>query len=182
MEFLTGNTFLLIGIVSIVLLIISVLLEGIFDVFDFGDGPLSLTTLSAFGAAFGFAAFGAEGGGLAIPVAIAIGIAAGIVGLLLAIPGSRMLQNSESTSTIKNSQLKGTKALIILPIRDDKSLGEIAFSLNGHRYTFAAQSQEPLQVGDKVTIIDVLTESLVLVAPEGSVASDLHQIINDPQK
>ena len=41
----SGGVFLLIGIAGAVLLLISLLLAGLFDAFDSGDGPLSLTTI-----------------------------------------------------------------------------------------------------------------------------------------
>ena len=93
-----GSVFLIIGIIGALLLIVSVVLDGIFEVFDFGDGPLSLTTIAAFTAIFGFTSFAMVGAGASATVAGVVGAVAGVAGGLVAWWLSRLIRSAESNA------------------------------------------------------------------------------------
>jgi len=164
-SFATGGTFLVIGIIGIVLLLISLVLDGIFEAFEFGDGPLSLTTLAAFATVFGFAGYASMGAGASAVIASFIGAVAGLIGGAMAWWLSRFFQNSDSGVAMEAGTLAGQEAYVSLGIGLGDSLGEIAFSKNGHRHTFAARAAEPIPTGTHVVVLATITNSLVLVTP-----------------
>jgi membrane-bound ClpP family serine protease len=161
-----GGIFLVIGIVGAVLLIVSVLLDGIFDLFDFGDGPLSLTTIAAFTAIFGFAAFGTVGAGASTGVAAVVGAVAGVVGGAAAWWLSRLIRSAESTTTVSSDELVGSEASVVLGIPVG-GLGEVALVRHGERISLAASgpAETAIPRGSRVRILQTLTSTSVLVEP-----------------
>lgn len=159
-----GGIFLVIGIVGALLLIVSVLLDGIFEVFDFGDGPLSLTTIAAFTAIFGFAAFGTVGAGGSTAMAALVGAAAGLVGGGAAWWLSRLIRRAESTTSVSSGDLLGDEASVVLAIPAG-GLGEVALIRHGERVSLAASADTALPRGTRVRIVQTLTATSVLVAP-----------------
>lgn len=158
-----GATFLVIGVVCVVLLVVSVALGGIFEFFHFGDGPLSLTTIAAFGSIFGFVGYAAIGGGATAQMATLFGSVAGLIGGILSFLAMRFLKNSDSTGSIETTSLVGTDAVVILRIPGGDNHGEVAVTRYGARHTFSAISREPIPTGTNVTIVSTITSSSVLV-------------------
>lgn len=163
---LQGGAFLLIGIVGAVLLLLSVVLDGIFDLFDFGDGPLSLTTIAAFTAIFGFAAFAMVGAGATPVVAGVVGAVAGIAGGAVAWWLARVVRNAESNTSVTSEELVGAHASVVLAI-PASGLGEVALTRHGERVSLAASSAPglPIARGAQVVITQTLTATSVVVAP-----------------
>ena len=163
---IAGGVFLVIGIVGALLLILSVILDGVFDLFDFGDGPLSLTTIAAFTAIFGFAAFAAVGAGASTGLAALIGGIAGVAGGAGAWWLSRLIRSAESTTTVSSSDLVGSEASVVLAIPVG-GLGEVALVRNGERVSLAAAAppDPTLPRGARVRIVQTLTSTSVLVEP-----------------
>ncbi|HUH52935.1 MAG TPA: hypothetical protein VLZ31_02685 [Microbacteriaceae bacterium] len=158
-----GGAFLIIGVIGAVLLLISLLLDGIFDFFDFGDGPLSLTTIAAFTTLFGFTAFGLVGAGASTPVAAALGALAGVIGGAFAWWLARLMRKAESTTAVTSAELKGLEAVVVLEIPGATSYGEIALSLYGERVSLTASAANRIARGERVTIVDTLTPTAVRV-------------------
>lgn len=161
---LTGGAFLIIGIVGAVLLLISVLLDGLFDIFDFGDGPLSLTTIAAFTTIFGFAAFAAIGVGASTGVAATIGALAGVAGGAAAWWLSKVIRNAESNTSVASSELVGTEAGVVLAIPEG-GLGEIALTRHGERVSLSATALTAIPRGARVRITQTLSATSVVVEP-----------------
>lgn len=159
-----GGVFLIIGIIGAVLLVLSVILDGIFEVFDFGDGPLSLTTIAAFTAVFGFAAYASIGAGASVTVAGVTGAAAGFAGGAAAWWVSRMVRNAESTTAVTTDELLGSEASVVLAIPAN-GLGEITLLRHGERVSLAATATEAIQRGARVRISGVLSANSVTVEP-----------------
>jgi membrane-bound ClpP family serine protease len=159
-----GSTFLIIAILGLVVLVLSFLLDGIFEVFDFGDGPLSLTTIAAFATVFGFTGLIGLSLGLTVQMAALSGALAGFLGGVGAWLLSRSLKNSESTTAISVESLEGREASVIVSIPED-GYGEIAFSQHGIRQTLGARSKEPIATGEKVRILHALSAASVQVEP-----------------
>lgn len=158
----TGGVFLIIGIAGAILLLISVLLDGVFDLFDFGDGPLSLTTIAAFTALFGFAAFATVGAGAPTGVAAVVGAAAGVAGGALAWWLSRLIRSAESTTAVTADELVGTEASVVLGIPAG-GLGEVALVRHGERVSLAATADAAIPRGARVRIAQTLTATSVRV-------------------
>lgn len=161
---IAGGIFLIIGIVGAVLLLLSVLLDGIFDFFDFGDGPLSLTTIAAFTAIFGFTAFATVGAGADTALASVIGALAGLVGGVLAWWLSRAIRRAESTTAVTTTDLVGSEASVVLPIPQG-GLGEIALVRHGERVSLSATADTAIPRGARVRIAQTLTSTSVRVEP-----------------
>lgn len=159
-----GGIFLLIGIIGGVLLLISFVLDGIFDAFDFGDGPLSLTTIAAFMSIFGFASFACVGAGLSTPVSAIVGALAGVVGGALAWWLSKFIRSAESSTAVSGTDLVGTEGAVVLAI-PETGLGEVAVVRNGERISLAATSSSAIARGTRVRITDTITSTSVRVEP-----------------
>lgn len=159
-----GGVFLAIGIVGGVLLLISLVLDGIFDVLDFGDGPLSLTTIAAFTSIFGFTAFACTGAGMSGASASLLGALAGVVGGALAWWLSRLIRGAESSTAISGDELVGSEASVVLGIPAG-GLGEVALIRHGERVSLSATSETALPRGSRVRIERIITATSVSVAP-----------------
>ncbi|WP_449281113.1 hypothetical protein [Leucobacter sp.] len=159
-----GGIFLIIGIVGGVLLLISLLLDGIFDAFDFGDGPLSLTTIAAFTAIFGFTSFASVGAGMSTPVASIVGALAGVVGGAAAWWLSRLIRSAESTTAVSGDDLVGSQGSVVLAIPQG-GLGEVALTRHGERISLSATAAGPIPRGTAVRVVQVVTSTSVRVEP-----------------
>lgn len=166
---IAGGIFLVIGIVGGVLLVISLLLDGIFDAFDFGDGPLSLTTIAAFTAIFGFTAFALVGAGLSTPAAGALGALAGVLGGAAAWWLSRAIRGAESSTAVTGAELVGAYANVVLAIPAG-GLGEVALVRHGERVSLSASSDVEIPRGAPVRITQTITATSVRVEPFTEVA------------
>jgi len=162
---IAGGIFLVIGVLGAILLLISVLLDGVFDFFDFGDGPLSLTTVAAFTTIFGFASFGFIGAGLSAQVAGMLGAAAGILGGGVAWWLSRVMRDAETNTSVSTAELTGDEAVVVLEIPAGRGFGEIALTRHGERLSLAATSASRIPRGTSVRIIQTLSPTSVTVEP-----------------
>ncbi|WP_449278267.1 hypothetical protein [Leucobacter sp. GX24907] len=159
-----GGVFLAIGIVGGVLLLVSLVLDGIFDVLDFGDGPLSLTTIAAFTSIFGFTAFACTGAGMGASMASLLGALAGLVGGAAAWWLSRLIRGAESSTAVSGNELVGSEAAVVLGIPAG-GLGEVALIRHGERVSLSATSDTALPRGSKVRIESIITATSVSVVP-----------------
>lgn len=169
-----GGVFLIIGIIGAVLLLISLVLDGLFEAFDFGDGPLSLTTIAAFTAIFGFTAFALVGAGLSSPLAGALGAVAGVLGGAIAWWLSRLIRSAESSTAVSGEELVGSEASVVLAIPAG-GLGEVALVRHGERVSLSATSDTAIARGSRVRIANSITATSVRVdpiAPEQPVATE----------
>ncbi|MGO1538772.1 MAG: hypothetical protein ACTHZ9_01305 [Leucobacter sp.] len=159
-----GGIFLIIGLAGGLLLVISLVLDGVFEAFDFGDGPLSLTTIAAFTAIFGFTAFASIGAGVDTPVASVLGALAGVVGGAAAWWLTRLIKSAESTTAVAGGELVGLEASVVLAIPGG-GLGEVALIRHGERVSLSATSATALSRGDRVRITQTITATSVQVEP-----------------
>lgn len=177
---LAGGIFLLIGIIGAVLLLLSLLLDGIFDAFDFGDGPLSLTTIAAFTAIFGFTAFASVGAGMATPIAAVVGALAGAVGGAIAWWLTRLIRSAESTTALSGDDLLGSVGAVVLAIPEG-GLGEVALTRHGERVSLSASAIAPIPRGAAVRIVQMVTSTSVLVELVPAAPTDTLAGIDSPQ-
>lgn len=168
----SGGVFLVLGIIGAILLLLSLLLDGLFDIFDFGDGPLSLTTIAAFTTIFGFTAFALVGSGLDTPIAGVLGAVAGLFGGLVAWWLARVMRNAESTTSVTTTELRGLEGVVVLAIPGGAGFGEVALTRHGERVSLAASAERAIPRGTRVTIIETLTPTSVLVAESNSATGE----------
>lgn len=161
---IAGGIFLIIGIVGGVLLLISLVLDGIFDAFDFGDGPLSLTTIAAFTAIFGFTSFALVGAGLSTPLAGSLGAVAGVAGGAAAWWLSRVIRSAESSTAVTGEELVGSVAGVVLAVPAG-GLGEVALVRHGERVSLSATADTAIPRGAQVRIVQTITATSVRVEP-----------------
>lgn len=172
-----GGIFLVVGVLGAVLLLISLLLDGIFDALDFGDGPLSLTTIAAFTAIFGFAAFGCVGAGVSTGGAAVLGALAGLLGGAAAWWLSRLIRGAESTTAVSSDDLVGLEGAVVLDI-PAAGLGEVAITRHGERISLSAVADRPIPRGAAVRITQTVTSTSVRVAP----VNDVNDIAAGPEE
>lgn len=159
----TGGVFAVVGAVGAVLLLLSLLLDGLFDFFDFGDGPLSLTTIAAFTTIFGFSAFGFVGAGVPPQIAALLGAGAGLLGGAAAWWLSRVMSNAESNSSVSVDELPGSEAVVVLEIPKGGGFGEVSLVRHGERMTLSATSANRVERGARVKILATLSPTSVSV-------------------
>jgi hypothetical protein len=164
-DIFTGGVFLTVAIIGLIVLVISVIIDGIFEAFNFGDGPISLTSIAAFVTVFGFGGYAASGAGVNPLFSAGIGLVLGALAGVLAFWLSSVFQKSESGTAISISGLSGQEAIVTLRIGSGDDMGEIAFIRGGERHTFAAKAEESILTGTKVVILSNITDSSVLVTP-----------------
>jgi hypothetical protein len=162
------SVFLTIGIISLAVLVVAFLLDGLFEFFDFGDGPLSLTTLGAFGSLFGFIGYASTGFGASAPIAALIGAVAGLLGAVGAWGLSLFFKKTSSTASVSIATLVGAKGTVTLRIPGGENPGEIAYIHNGIRHNYIAYSTEAIPSGTPVKITAIRGGNAVNVEPVSS--------------
>lgn len=161
------TAFLIIGAVGALFLVISVLLDGLFDSFfegiEFGDGYLSGPALFGFLTALGFGGALAMSAGLSTGGATVAGIAAG--GAMGALAGfvTRSAMNMRTDATPTTGALEGLEGVVITAIPVDGS-GEITVRMGGQPVKLAARCpQAPVASGTAVVVDRALSPTLVVV-------------------
>jgi membrane protein implicated in regulation of membrane protease activity len=156
-------TFLALGTVGAVVLLISLLLDGIFEALDFGDGPLSLTTLAAFISVFGFSALTASALGLSPGGSTLVGALTGLIGAGSSFLMTRSMKRMEANGH-EESSFVGLSGIVTIPIPPG-GLGEVAISKAGERLIVSARSESPIAAGQRVIVQDVISSNSVAVIP-----------------
>lgn len=165
------TTFLVIGGIGVVLMVVTLVLGEILDgllEFDFAAG-LESDVFSTGGIAglLGGVGFGGVIG-LSISNSMIIAIVVGIVvGLLLAFMAGRLtgwLRRQSSAGTHSTQSLVGVEAQVLTAIPAD-GYGQIRVRRSGHTYTLNAKSSLPLEQGTRVWIAGVLSATSVEVRP-----------------
>ncbi|MFJ6738139.1 hypothetical protein ACIQOU_04395 [Streptomyces sp. NPDC091279] len=163
--------FLGLGIAGVVLLALSVvldgLLEGLFDGLLDGvfDGLLSLPVVAGFVSMFGFSGaivLGTTGmGGVgAVAVEIPAGVGAGWVAYRL----SRALMDDRSGAAPRGADLVGVAGSVVTAIPAE-GYGEILVRLAGQPLKLAARSEVPVARGTEVWVDRTLSHTAVSVRP-----------------
>lgn len=162
--------FLVVGGLSLVLLLISVVVG---DLGHFGadaDGPFSLPAIAAFLGGGGFAGAAASSlldDHLADTPRLLASLAAGaVVALPLAFGAIRLmsaLMRMNTDETLTGAGLLGSHGVVVTPIAGPTSFGEVRLTIGGLTLKYNARSQYPLPVGTPVYVIDVPTETSVEV-------------------
>lgn len=161
--------FLVVGVLGGILLLITVLLDdlfdGLFESVDFADGFLSGPAIAGFLTAFGFAGALASSAGLATVPSAGIGTLAGaaIGGIAGYLTRSIMRMPTDATPT--TADLKGLDGVVVTAIPEN-SMGEIMVTVGGQPVKLTARSATPLTAGVPIVVVQTLSPTSVIVEPK----------------
>ncbi|MEU7278496.1 hypothetical protein AB0A69_06860 [Streptomyces sp. NPDC045431] len=161
--------FLGLGIAGIVLLVASLVLDGVLEGFFDGaldglfDGWLSLPVIAGFVSMLGFTGAIVLGStGLGAGPATGAGALTGIGAGWLTWKLSRSLMRDPSANAPRGDDLIGTTGSVVTAIPAD-GYGEVLLRVAGQPVKFAAKSDAPVQRGAEVWVEEVLSPSSVRV-------------------
>lgn len=161
-------TFLIIGGVGLLLLVITLLLGDLVDGIVDGFGPdwLSGTAVAAFLAAVGFGGALGLQAGLSTGAATAVGVGAGAGAGLLAGLLTRSLTREDDRSTPRSSNLVGVTATVVSDVPPD-GYGTVSLVVAGHPTRLNARTAGDVAVrtGSVVRVSAVISASAVQVEP-----------------
>lgn len=142
--------------------VIMLLLALIFDsIFDFDDGPFSMTGMGAFLASFGFSGWIAINSGMKAGASAIIG---GIVGVLCWVAAYfivKLLRGGEPES-LSVQDYVGLNGRLSTAIRD-AGVGEMILNIRGESVHLAAYSDTPISAGKLVEITSIRGTGSVFV-------------------
>lgn len=146
-------------------LLLGELLDGAVDAVVPGDvGPGVTPAAGAALSAFGFGgALALRSADLALPLALTLGAAGGVAVGGLALVLSRAVVGAASPPPT-GSDLYGVYGSLVTRV-PPQGYGEVALVVHGTRRKLAARAEQPLPAGAPVYVLEVLSETSVLVAP-----------------
>ncbi|MFF3730096.1 hypothetical protein ACFYXM_07185 [Streptomyces sp. NPDC002476] len=163
--------FLGLGIAGVVLLVLSLVFDGILEGLFGGvldglfDGLLSLPVIAGFLSMLGFGGaivLGTTDAGTV--VATVGGVLAGILAAWLTWKFSRALMRDQTSVTPRGEDLVGTSGSVVTAIPAD-GYGEVLLRLAGQPVKLAAKSAVPVGRGTEVWVEAVLSTTSVAVRP-----------------
>lgn len=160
------TTFLVLGVVGLLLLLATLLLGDVLDGLADGVGPdwLSGTAVAAFLAAVGFAGSLALQAGLGTPAATAVGVGSGLAAGALAGVLTRTLARDGDDVTPSSGALLGAAATVVSDVPAD-GYGTVSLVVAGHPTRLNARAGTGLRTGQQVRISAVLSSTAVQVEP-----------------
>jgi len=160
------STFLLLGVLGLVLLLGTLLLGDLVDGIVDGFGPdwLSGTAIAAFLAAVGFAGALAVQAGVGTTAATGVGVGAGAAAGALAGLLTRALTRDGEGATPRSGALVGSRATVVSDIPAD-GYGTVSLVVAGHPTRLNARATTGLRTGQQVLISAVLSSTAVQVDP-----------------
>ncbi|MFD0341824.1 hypothetical protein ACFVH0_24620 [Streptomyces sp. NPDC127117] len=163
--------FLGLGIAGIVLLVLSLIFDGVLEGLFGGvldglfDGLLSLPVIAGFLSMLGFGGaivLGTTGAGTV--VATAAGVLAGLVAAWLTWKFSRALMRDQTSVTPRSDDLVGTSGSVVTAIPAG-GYGEVLLQLAGQTVKLAAKSATPVARGTEIWVESALSSTSVAVRP-----------------
>ncbi|MEU6379331.1 hypothetical protein [Streptomyces sp. NPDC046909] len=163
--------FLGLGIAGVVLLVLSLVFDGVLEGLFGGvdaldglfDGWLSLPVVAGFVSMLGFSGAIAMGStGLGAIGATAVGVPAGVATGWLAYRLSRVLMSDRSGAAPRDDDLIGASGAVVTAIPAD-GYGEVLVHLAGQPVKLAAKSPTPVARGAEVWVAEALSQTAVSV-------------------
>ncbi len=158
--------FIAIGIVGVVLLVSSLLLDDLIDGLapdlDFLSGPVIGAFLAAFGL-FGWFATSGIGAPSLAAVALASGGGVAFAGFTYKLTDALINQPTDGTPTTES--LVGQTGRVVTPVRAD-GMGEVLVALGGASTKYTATATRDLATGSSVVIVAVESPTKVRVEAE----------------
>jgi membrane protein implicated in regulation of membrane protease activity len=158
------TTFLVLGVVGLLLLVASLVLGDVIDGVDLGPDWLSGTAVAAFLAAVGFAGALALQAGLGTTLATAVGVGAGLAAGVLAGALTRSLTREADDVTPRSGALLGSTATVVSDVPAD-GYGTVSLVVAGHPTRLNARASTGLRTGQQVRVSAVLSSTAVQVEP-----------------
>lgn len=160
------TTFLVIGVLGLVLLALGLvlgdLLDGVTDVLP-GDA-FSTAVIGAFVAATGFGGAAAEALEAPTVVSVPVGIGVGLVFASFAAWLTRLIRDGGSDTTPAVDHTLGQAGRVVSAIPDD-GLGVVVVLVGGNPVRLNARCDQALDAGTEVFVTTVLSPTAVEVAP-----------------
>jgi membrane protein implicated in regulation of membrane protease activity len=154
--------FTVLAVTGLLLLLVSVLFDGLLDIFDLDSPFLSGTALAAFLSGFGFT-------GMLIPESwgtAGVLAAAAVAGLALAAGaglGIKAMKNTQTDANVSASNVVGSIGTVTSPILVGQ-YGEVSVTVVGHRMKYNALADEAIARGTSVMVTEQLSGSSVRVS------------------
>lgn len=169
------TVFLGLGIAGIVLLVLSLIFDGVLeglvgDAFGgllngFFDGLLSLPVIAGFLSMLGFGGAIVLGTtGVGTTGAVVVGAVAGLVAGWLTWKLSKALMRDQTAATPRGEDLVGTSGSVVTPIPAD-GYGEVLLRLAGQTVKYSAKSPLPIARGAEIWVEAILSSTSVTVRP-----------------
>jgi hypothetical protein len=151
-------------------LLLGEILDGALDAVAPGDVAPGLTpAVGAAVSAFGFGgALALRGADLAAPLALALATAGALVVGGAAFALARVVIG-ETSAAPTGTDLYGVFGSLVTPVPPN-GYGEVTVVVHGTRRKLAARAEEPLPAGATVYVLEVLSDTSVLVAPADPLA------------
>lgn len=157
------STFLVIGALGALLLLVSVIVGDFIGSFELGNDLFGGAALSGFLGAFGFGgaiAHDVTGGNTTI--AVVVGVIAGIlVGLMTGWVIAKLRQGDDG-GTVRMATVDGRPATVVDAIPVD-GYGSVSLTVAGHITRLNARSSEAIPAGTVVVITSILSSTAVSV-------------------
>ena len=154
-------------VVGLVILVGSMLLDGVFDVFDAdfgGSGLFSATSLGGFITGLGIGGMLGDSLGLPVVVSTLIGVAVGVGLGWVAVVVYRALKRSEVTQEEFSTQsIVGSRGVITAGTSASEQQGLVRVSYLGAPRTIGFIADEPLATGTEVEVTACLSDNVVKV-------------------
>jgi membrane protein implicated in regulation of membrane protease activity len=164
------TTFLAIGGVSLLVLLVSVVVGDVGHLSADADGPFSLPAIAAFFGGGGFA------GGIAsallsdslsslarLLISLAVALVVAFPLAFAAIKLASTLMHLPTDETLTSASILGAHGVVVTAVTSAASFGEVRLNVGGHLLKYNARSQVPLTVGTPVYVVDVPTATSVEV-------------------
>jgi membrane-bound ClpP family serine protease len=160
------TTFLVIGVVGLVLVGVSLVLGDLFDgVLDALAGDVfSSAVIGGFVSAFGFGAAVMQGLGTPSFVSVLVGLGAGVAVGWLAWWLTRLVKDGGSDGTLTADDALGRSGKVVTSIPAE-GFGTIRLMIGGHSVQLNAKAEAPVEPGTEVHVTQILSPTAVLVAP-----------------
>lgn len=160
------TTFLVIGVLGLVLLAVSLVLGDLLDgVADLLPGDVfSTAVIGAFVAATGFGGAAADSVGLPALASVPIGLAVGGLFGWLAAWLTRLIRDGGSDATPSVDHTVGRPGRVVTSI-PTSGFGTVDVLLGGNPLRLNARADQPLEAGTEVFVTTVLSPTAVEVAP-----------------
>jgi membrane protein implicated in regulation of membrane protease activity len=163
------TTYLVIGVVGLLLLAASLVLGDVLDgALDALAGDwFSSAVIGGFVSAFGFGAAVAAGVGTSTLITLLVGLLAGLVMGWFAAWLTRLVRGGGSDATLSASDTVGHDATVLTDIPED-GFGLVRVRVGGHLLQLNARAEGALPAGAEVYVTGVLSPTAVTVTPTGS--------------
>ena len=163
LDFAIHLPYLTIALIWLAILILSVLLDGLFDFLDFGDGILSVTTFSAFITIFGFVGVICTNLTLTAGITLLIATLSGLTVAIITTLTMRMMKKMTTPDTLNSTTVIGRTGTVTLPLNPPNNLGEISVPYQGESQYYTAIADTPIPLGTEVTVTQVLSPTNVKI-------------------